>query len=70
MQVAKAFVIYRFAQGEEVDLENAAAIQAVTPNTEYTVPASTPKGSYRFVVTVLDRVNNESPEGKAVTVKL
>ena len=70
MQVAKAFVIYRFAQGEDIDLDNAAAIQAVTPYAEYVIPADTPRGTYRFVVTTLDRVNNESPEGKSLTVKL
>lgn len=70
MQVAKAFVVYRFAAGSHIDLNNAAAIVAVVPSTHYTIPADTPKGKYTYVVTALDRVNNESLSGKSVLVKL
>lgn len=70
MQVAKAFVVYRFAAGSHIDLNNAAAIVAVVPSTHYTIPADTSKGKYTYVVTALDRVNNESLSGKSVLVKL
>ena len=70
MQKAKAFVVYRFDAKSEIDLNNSAAIQAVTPSCQYTVPADTPRGKYHYVITVLDRVNNESPVGRAVSVKL
>ena len=70
MQKAKAYVVYRFDAKSEIDLNNAAAIQAVTPQCQYIVPEGTPRGKYHYVVTVLDRVNNESAIGRAVTVKL
>lgn len=59
LQQARNFVVYAFKAGEPVDCGNAEAIIAVTPSKHYTVPASM-TGSYTFVVTVLDRCNNES----------
>ena len=70
MQKAKAYVVYRFDAKSEIDLDNAAAIQTVTPQCQYIVPDGTPRGKYHYVVTVLDRVNNESTIGRAVTVKI
>lgn len=70
MQYAKAFVIYQFDAKEKVNLDDASAIKAVTPNEYYEFPADMEKGKYKFVVTVLDRVNNESPKGVEVKVQL
>ncbi len=70
MQVAKAYVVYQFPQKGEINLEDASAIKAVVPSTSYTIPDDTPKGKYHYVITVLDRVNNESAVGRAVTVKI
>lgn len=69
MQQPRAYVVYRFTSKEEIDLDRADAIEAVVPQCHYTLPADTPKGKYHYVVTVLDRVNNESPTGRAATVK-
>lgn len=49
------FVVYRFDSFDAVDIDDASAIVAVTPNPRYNV--SEP-GIY--VITALDRVNNES----------
>lgn len=68
MQQARFFVIYRFAQGQKVDLGNAAAIVDVTDATSYTV-TNAPRGRHTYVVTVLDRCNNESVLNTPVTVK-
>jgi uncharacterized lipoprotein YddW (UPF0748 family) len=57
------FVVYYFKTASKIDLENAEAIVAVTNRPEYT---STRAGIY--VVTALDRVNNESDPVK-ITVK-
>ncbi|MBR5455546.1 MAG: family 10 glycosylhydrolase [Bacteroidaceae bacterium] len=59
MNVPHRFVVYRFAKGEAVDTSNPAGIVAITTQPYYRIPASL-KGEYIFVVTVLDRVQNES----------
>lgn len=68
MQNANAFVVYRFNAGEKVCLDNAAAIKAVTYNNEYALPKE--KGKFVYVVTVLDRANNESAKGTTINVKM
>lgn len=66
MQQARAFVVYRFDRDEDIDLDNAAAIRAVTYEPQYIEAVA--KGRYTYVVTVLDRANNESPEGAKIKV--
>ena len=61
------YVVYRFAQGEKVKLESSSNIVAITPNTYYHLPKGE-SGKYTYVVTALDRLQNES-KGKKVTVK-
>mgnify|MGYP005612517049 FL=1 len=68
MQKANAFVVYRFNAGEKVCLENAAAIKAVTYSKEFALPKE--KGKFVYVVTVLDRANNESAKGTTINVKM
>ena len=76
MQHVVRYVVYRFAQGEPVDLDNAAAIVAVTDKTSITLPKpfsprnrkkAKPTGT-TYVVTALDRCNNESPASIPVSV--
>ena len=62
------FVVYCFAKGERVDINNPANILEITSKTFYEIPASM-EGQHTFVVTVLDRMNNESP-GVSHRVKL
>ena len=66
---ATKYVVYRFAPGERVDLENAEAIQAVTSSTMYRLPYSDGKTKYTYVVTSLNRMSNES-KGVKKKVKL
>lgn len=65
MQEARAYVVYSFKEGEEIDLDKACAIRQVTYTPAYELPEGA-EGTY--VVTVLDRVNNESPKGTAIKV--
>lgn len=66
MQKAKAFVVYRFAKGEAVDLNRSDAIVAVTDKEQYAVGDET---AVTYVVTCLDRCNNESLKGTALRAK-
>ena len=58
------YVVYRFADKKSVNLEDASAIVVVTPNTTF---EANEKGVY--VVTALNRANNESPASKPVEIK-
>ncbi|MBQ7362784.1 MAG: hypothetical protein IJW68_09900, partial [Bacteroidaceae bacterium] len=61
------YVVYCFAKGEKVNTENAANIVAITPNNYYRLPANA-EGKFTYVVTSLDRMQNES-KGKKIKVK-
>ena len=58
------YVVYRYADKKSINLDDASAIVVVTPKNEF---VANEKGVY--VVTALDRVNNESPASKPVEVK-
>ncbi len=64
---AVKYVVYRFAQGERVDLDDASKILAITGDTHFELPP-TPTGSrWVYAVTAIDRMQNES---KAVKKKV
>ena len=65
----RQFVIYRFAKGEKVNLDDASKIVAVTRQTWYKLPYANTNQKYTYVVTALDRMSNES-KGKKQSVKL
>lgn len=67
--IAKQYVVYRFAKGERIDIENPAKIVAVTTDTYYKLPYNKGIEKYTYVVTALDRMSNES-KAKKVKVKL
>lgn len=67
--VAKQYVVYRFAKGEKVDLENPSKIAAITTDTYYKLPYNGGKAKYTYVVTALDKMSNES-KPKKVKVSL
>ena len=57
------YVVYRFNEGEPLDLGNPRNILHITYDsgqTQYTDNLSRKKGHYRYVVTALDRLKNES----------
>ena len=66
--VANRFAIYRFEKGAKVNLDDVAALLAVTYDNTYKLPYVKDK-KYVYVVTSLDRVGNES-KGKKKTVSL
>ena len=68
MNAPHRYVVYCFAKGEKVDLEKAGNIMAITSKPYYKLPARM-WGKYTFVVTVLDRMQNES-KGRKCKVKL
>lgn len=58
------YVVYRFDDKKSVNIDDASAIVVVTPGNTFEAKE---KGVY--IVTALDRVNNESPASKPVEVK-
>ena len=66
---AHFYVVYRFAKGEKVKLEETDHILAITPNTFLNLPYDNGKQKWTYVVTALDRLQNES-KGAKKTVKL
>lgn len=67
MDKAVRYVIYRFNNDEKVNLNDPSHIVEITTNTFYKLPYENGKTKYRYVVTALDRLHNES---KAVKKKL
>ena len=67
--IVSKFVIYRFAKNEKVNLEDPSKIVTITDQTMYQLPYRKGKEKYTYVVTALDRLQNES-KAKKVKVKL
>ena len=67
--IANKFVIYRFAKGEKINLEDPSKIIAITDKTMYQLPYRNGSQKFTYVVTALDRLQNES-KAKKVKVKL
>jgi uncharacterized lipoprotein YddW (UPF0748 family) len=57
---AVKYVVYRFAKGEKRNLENPENIVAITDQTFYKLAYSDGKTRFYYMVTSLDRLNNES----------
>lgn len=69
MDKAVQFVVYRFGNKEKMNLNDPSKIVAITRNPYYKLPYENGKTRYRYVVTALDRLHNES-KAKAKKVKL
>lgn len=67
MDKAIQYVVYRFDKNEKVDIENSSKIVAITRDNFYKLPYEDGKNKYRYVVTALDRLHNES---KSVSKKV
>ena len=60
-------MIYRFAKGEKVNVDDASKIVAITDKPFYKLPYDDGKTKYTYVVTALNRIQNESkPASKKV----
>ena len=64
MDRAVSYVVYRFADKEKVDISDPSHIVAVTADTWYKLPYVDGKTKWRYVVTALDRLHNESKSVK------
>ena len=60
MDEAVQYVVYRFGNKEKINLDDASKIVAITRDTFFKMPYEDGKTKYRYVVTALDRLNNES----------
>ena len=58
------YVVYRFAQGEKVDLNDATKIAGFTTQPFFPLTYEGGKAKYTYVVTALDRLHNESKPKK------
>ena len=65
----RQYVIYRFNKGEAVSLDDPSKIIAITKDTFYKLPYTNGQTQYTYVVTALDRMQNESKPVKK-TIKL
>ena len=57
-------MVYRFAMGEDVDVDNPAKIVAITHDKWIKLPYDKGQVRYRYVVTALDRMSNESRKAR------
>ena len=62
--VATKYVVYCFAKGEKVNTEDPSKIVAVTSNTFFKLPYRDGHQAFTYVVTALDRMQNESKVAK------
>ena len=65
---AASYVVYRFEKGESINIDDPSKIVKVTTDCLYMIPAGQ-HGRFTYVVTALDRMQNESKLAK-VKVKL
>ena len=61
---ATLYVVYRYAVGERIDYEDTRNIVAVTRDPFYKLPYVDGKTKYRYAVTALNRIQNESKPRK------
>ncbi len=67
MNRAVQYVVYRFDAKEKVNIDDPSHIVAITRDNFYKLPYEDGKTKYRYVVTALDRLHNESKSvGKKV----
>ena len=57
---AVKYVVYRFERHEPIDIDRADHIVAITSATHYELPDEAPRSRMVYVVTALDRMQNES----------
>jgi len=62
------YVVYRFDPKEKVDLNNASHIVGLTSNTYFLLTPETGTNRYTYVITSLDRLQNESKPSKVKVV--
>ena len=71
---AAYYVIYRFDEGDSLDIDDAARIHAIVPRKPYAMQSwidqETAKRSvYTYLITAADRLHNESSESTTIRIK-
>jgi uncharacterized lipoprotein YddW (UPF0748 family) len=69
MNRATRYVVYRFGHKERVNLDDPSRIVGIIRNTYYRLPYDGGRTKYRYVITALDRLHNES-RGVSKKIKL
>jgi len=69
LQRTDRYVIYRFKKGQPIDLSNPHHIAIITKHNKWKLPYHTGTNKYMYVVTALDRMQNES-KGVKISVRL
>ena len=64
------YCVYRFNDKEDVNLDDVRKIVKITRDMEYVLPYVNGRTNYKYVVTSVDRLHNESKKGKVKEVKL
>lgn len=64
MDEAHSYVVYRFAKGEPININDPSRIVTITQDTFYKMPYTNGMTQYTYVVTALDRMQNESKVAK------
>ena len=67
---AQYYVIYRFKDGEKTQLNDPSKIVIITKKTSFLLPYEKGTMKYKYVVTSVDRFQNETKKGKSKNVKL
>jgi hypothetical protein len=57
---ATKYVVYRFAKGEKINIDDASKMMAITTQPFYKLPYQDGRQKYTYVVTALNRLQNES----------
>ena len=57
---ATKYVVYCFKRGEDINTDDPSHIVAITTDCFYEIPTMLAEGRYVYVVTALDRLQNES----------
>jgi len=60
MDRAVQYVVYRFTSNEKIDLDDPLNIVSIVCDNFYRLPYKDGETEYRYVVTALDRLHNES----------
>ncbi|MBC7915045.1 MAG: family 10 glycosylhydrolase [Pyrinomonadaceae bacterium] len=70
-ETAYGYIVYRFNQGEQIDLQDGSKILKITfdkSQTNYIDASAQRSKSYTYIVTAIDRLKNESNPSNAVSV--
>ena len=65
---AAYFCVYRFELNEPVNIEDVTKLQKIVRRPVYIIPQSSDNRKYKYVVTALDRLYNESKASKTVVL--